>query len=168
MLSPPRKTIVGRIQEHPLVVAAGVLATAIAILSPILDALKRPDIGVSGSDPSQPFALPFTVKNNSSLFAMVDTTPECEIDKVGTREGGGIRWLTLELSPYTVSRDSTGNFTCSIDLVPNDIVSAHIFVYFRYKTLFWQRTSPRAEFTWDTQVSPPRWIEGAFPEAQAQ
>jgi hypothetical protein len=128
-------TFVRRILDHPVVVALGLLASLIAIGDFVWDALQPPVIGIVGSDLSDPFILPFTVRNKSRWFTMINATPFCIVRKLSLRGHNTISNSTIELTHRTIL-PTIGNFTCRIK-VPSAIVErAQIFISFTYETHF--------------------------------
>jgi hypothetical protein len=122
----------------------------------------RPEIHVSGQDASA-FSLPFSVKNNSSIFTMYQAEWKCGIRKV---QLGQLIIQDLSVT-YSAAKASippggTAYFRCNVtDLTPDTAV---IVPFISYKTLGFPRVYEDAVFTWLPQAKPPRWIEGEYPQ----
>jgi len=83
-----------------------------------------PDIHANGSDPGAPFSLPFSVKNNSGIFAMHADGFGCLIDKLETT-GGGVMSNVNELRPAKIvisPRGGVFNFSCHVARIPSELV----------------------------------------------
>ncbi len=122
------------------------------------------------SDASSPFALPFAVTNESSLFDATFVMFTCSGD-IRNRSGGGLTNVSAlgpRFGPMKIEAGTTGNTFCQLDgpesMIQSDpddpVVAAHITVTLTYRTLgFWRYTDP-VEFTWYTKGSRPLWIQG--------
>jgi hypothetical protein len=156
----------------------GAIASIIAVVSLVIDALRQPEISAEPNpDASSPLALPFYVKNQSSLFDMRDTRFRCFVDDLyDAYFPPGIPFLhAVIMSPSataTINPGDAAGFRCLIGtegqpniigVQPNAVTGAHLHLYTEYRTLFFNRTSDRQEFTWYTAAKPPRWIKGKLP-----
>ena len=155
------------ISEHPLFVWLVIIGTVLPLAIAGYNALRPPEISADPIvDPSRPFAFPFTVKNESWVFPMSDTQLLCGIDSIRWRGGGGVEQLTItDTSRATIAPQGAGLFRCVLDIQggpasPFDLVRGHIFVSVTYRTLWFPRRSPEAEFTWLVTGSPPHWVKG--------
>jgi hypothetical protein len=166
-------TLIERIARHPIALLLGLIATILVVAGAIYDALRHPDISAAAAaDVSQPFAFPFVVKNSSSLFLMSDTQMFCGIGKVvltGNRTLTGFVVTDGSHRATIAPGNEPANFRCvalgsgpgNVFLVePNVLVSAHIDLWVKYKTLGFSRTSPATSFTWYTGGTPPQWVRG--------
>jgi hypothetical protein len=118
-----RPNLVRRLADHPIMLAAGMIAIALALGSAVFDALKEPDIyATENADPSRPFAIPFIVKNNSSIFSLRGTTLWCGIDEIRNIYGGGMSQLAIDVrnSPLDVDPSGQDNFWCKTGDSPTD------------------------------------------------
>jgi hypothetical protein len=125
-----------------------------------------PEIHLFATDSHWPFLLPFTVKNNSSIFAMHDIQWYCYIDKIDFAAGGGIYYIMLsDSTKTTIGPEKAVNYRCLLAGVESKwLKSGRLLVYVKYFTLGFIRTSDSVPFTWLPQADPPRWIEGEIPQ----
>jgi hypothetical protein len=176
-LSTPRaKEKKGKLRT--IVETIGAIASIIAIVGLVIDALRQPDISAEPNpDPSSPLALPFYVKNESSFFDMRETQFRCFVDDLYDvyfpPDAPFLHHVTM--SPHetaTIEPGRAAGFRCLIGtqgqsnivgVHPNAVTSAHLHLYAEYRTLFFNRTSDQQEFTWYTAAKPPRWIKGKLP-----
>lgn len=123
-----------------------------------------PRIHVFGSNPNDPFALPFTVTNASDWFDMKDVVWSCGIIEVRSADGRS-RIQDLELIPAdrslrtansgskpAIGSKQTDGFRCGVA----GAGAARLIAKVRYKTLWFERTPVEMEFTWISD----RWFEG--------
>lgn len=120
---------------------------------------------------SDPFSLPFVIKNRSAFFAMTDATWVCGVNSVVGPQGASLNNIGL------IPRRSTVAPTEAPSHVPSDILpgrsllarcpiagaganDATITPIVRYKTLWLTREYSEASFTWLSKANPPQWIEG--------
>jgi hypothetical protein len=101
---------------------------------------------------------------------MKETKFYCLIDKVtmtrNIKMTGGI-WIDGKIAD--IPAHDVASFRCNFGgspnrnlfgLEPGAILTAHLHAEVKYKTLIFDRTSDRIEFTWFTDANPPRWIKG--------
>lgn len=117
-----------------------------------------PRVHVFGSNPNDPFALPFTVTNPSDWFDMKQVAWTCFISEARSPDGRtgivnlGIMTGGSSGAKDIVARKQTDGFRCRIGGVANARITAQV----RYKTLWFDRTPVETEFTWISG----RWFEG--------
>jgi hypothetical protein len=64
---------------------SALIVSLFVLCAAVYEALRGPDISSDlNSDPSQPFAYPFIVRNNSLWFSMVNAKMYCEVEKIVT------------------------------------------------------------------------------------
>jgi hypothetical protein len=128
-----------------------------------------PVVDSGGPDASSAFAVPFIVKNKSAFFNMNGANVTCSLVKVATEAGstysdfglktiGGNSIGALEERPYKCVFPFTGAGV-------GKIVFAKINLRIQYSYWFFGQHPVDASdgpFTWDTTMSPPRWIKGEF------
>jgi len=121
------------------------------------------------ADPSQPFAFPFVVKNNSSWFSTNDAEIICEIEKIVMKKQSLEGFSVAPISYATIGPGEVVNFRCGAAgpgrnlfvANPRDALDAHINILVKYTMLGFSRTSSSTEFTWNTTGGmPPHWIKG--------
>lgn len=171
MLTSNPKSFWSRVRDHPFFWVLGLLGTLIAIGEPVRQAFVHPEIEFeSNADVSDPFLLPFAIKNGSWLFEMGSAQPICDIDRLKTKNVTVYNGGTFELgAPVATSpRLDERLFRCPLGRQPGDFrlnsttfAAAHFKLTVRY-TILWviNRTTDPIEFTWYTQANPPRWIRG--------
>jgi hypothetical protein len=120
-----------------------------------------PAIHITGSDASNPFLFPFSIKNESKLFDLHDVKWECKIHTVldpgNNMDGDHVAGGKTKIIP---SNGEPVNSTCGASMVNGMYVtSLKLWVHVDYK-LLWMSRSSDAAFTWITGTSSPKWIEG--------
>jgi len=119
-----------------------------------------PEIHVSGQD-SSAFLLPFSVKNNSSMFSMRDAEWTCIIKKAQT---GRVILQNMVVgyagARATIEPSATAYFRCN--LTSSSTTNAVIIPRVTFKTLWFLRTYQDTTFTWLGEANPPRTIEGEY------
>jgi hypothetical protein len=107
---------------------------------------------------TDPFSLPFSIKNNSPIFALRETQWRCRIDRIERATGS----LTLWDADYTKAGEITpGKAALARCYVQGDgKFGATITALVKYKTLWFSREADPAAFTWLADAQPPRWIAG--------
>lgn len=118
-----------------------------------------PEVQAPGPNDS-PFALPFTVKNNSHFLPMRDVQWECGSDLIA--EGYETR---LPISGFRIAGDPPTlieprqrvAFRCAV--VAQKDVQPVIRPIIHYRTLWIERAYAAQTFTWYPNANPPRWIE---------
>lgn len=147
------------------------IAGAALVLSwPAISAIRSmyedtiPRIDVFGSNPSDPFALPFTVTNASEWFDMKDAVWACDIDEIRSTSGHAtMKGITLLPADRSVPLGTSGvkpmiprkqmdGFRCGVA----GAGTAHIVVRIHYKTLWFDRAPVEQEFNWISG----RWFRG--------
>jgi hypothetical protein len=155
----------------------GAIVSMLALVGAIYDVLRGPDILPDTlPDVSSPFALPFSVENNSFIFQMTKARLFCDIDTVELSHGAKIANLTVIGDPETtIPQRQTVGFRCPLGdrlgnnifgIEPNTLIHAHVFLRVKYQTFYFPREST-VEFTWSTKVRPPRWIKGKLADPSA-
>jgi hypothetical protein len=153
-----------------------VVSLILTVYSPL--AIYRdtiPKIDSNRYDASSPFALPFSVQNDSILFSSRITRVECIVDKVASNTasitGNGALYVDQNV---TIEPGNQVNFRCPIETdgilgkniirFPPDkkIKTAHIFMRLQYEILGISLSSSKAEFSWDAKSG--IWIKGKIPE----
>lgn len=165
-LMPDQPALIKRISEHPVMLLLGMLATIAVVFGLVHDALRAPEISADPIvDASQPFAFPFSIKNESWIFDMRDTGIRCGIDKIVLPNGAVILGPTM-LDPrrVTIPPGGTGTFTCLIRTngpAPS-FAEGRALISVGYRTLWlFSRVSPETEFNWYTGGSPAHWVKGS-------
>jgi len=106
-----------------------------------------------------PFALPFSIRNNSAFFPMVDAEWLCGIDHITNEQGGGLSNLSLEYAgKTTIPIHGVMLGRCPVRFTGK--IQATIIPIIKYKTLGIQRTYESMVFTWLPDAQPPQWIAG--------
>jgi hypothetical protein len=125
-----------------------------------------PEVHLSGQEPSEPFLLPFSVKNNSQLFEMKDVEFYCATRGDGLQIGN----LTFSNLSFTQGLPKTTippmkfvNFRCPVTNAKGPLVKGTIHPIVKYRTLLFKRNYEGQDFTWYGTATPPRWIEGDLP-----
>lgn len=164
------------IVNHPVASLIGLVAAVGGIAELVHQAVLYPDIfAEKEADVSSPFALPFSVKNNSLIFSMTNSSMVCYIDKVLTKNGSSFsKFAVVSALTTTIKPKDNAAFRCllagnagqrSVFHIPqNDVLSAHIILRVEYTILGIPRVSPGTQFTWYTAATPPRWIAGNIVE----
>jgi hypothetical protein len=163
--------ILCKIVNHPIASLIGLIASLFGIGAVIHDACLGPDVSSDlNADPSQPFASPFAVKNNSSWFSMQDAEMNCEIGKIiMTKNRVSEGYSVAPIRHAAIGPGEIVNLKCLVAGAPDrnvvpanpgDILDAHINIVVKYATLGFLRVSPRTEFTWYTAGTPHHWIKG--------
>ncbi len=124
-----------------------------------------PDIDPAPPDTSPPFSVPFSVKNPSSLFDIQDAELICGIDRAVTDEDQSLTGVgLLSGAKNSIPALSVSPFKCVFPFrFSGKIIFAHMHVTVHYTyRLIWQYQAQKVigPFTWDSTVTPPRWIKG--------
>jgi hypothetical protein len=124
-----------------------------------------PEIRPVGADPSQPFLLPFAVKNGSSFFWITDVTWLCAFEFKNIFGGsanvpGGVgRGTHTEIAPR-----ATADYRCSVNLPPTaELTSLSATLKLEYRTFGFSRRHA-VEFTWIRAGAHSQWTEGKVVE----
>jgi hypothetical protein len=167
---PTPSNILNKIVNHQIASMIALAATLLGIGAAVHDACLDPDVSSDlNADPSQPFAFPFMVKNNSSWFSMNDAEIICEIEKIVMKKQSLEGFSVAPISHATIGPGEVVNFRCGAAgpgrnlfvANPGDILDAHINILVKYTMLGFSRTSSSTEFTWHTVGgTPPHWIKG--------
>jgi len=149
-----------------------IVLTLVGVAGLALDAIREPSISFEGeADVSSPLSSPFTVTNKSSWFSMKNVIFICRIGSLKSKGGASVTngYLITDTIDNVEAGDDV-SFRCRAGTgvngakeflkLPDNVISAHIFVRLQYRTLWFSRTSPEIEFTWFTEATPPRWIKG--------
>jgi hypothetical protein len=164
----PPKSVWDRVRDHPVPWIIGLFAAVLAVGEPLRQALLAPEISVdSAIVPSKPFAFPFIVKNESWLFAMRRTNLLCGVASVRWRGGGGIEGPTIiDSKRADIAPGNSALFKCSIGMDAASepgfqLTAGHLSISVTYQTAWWfNRQSPKTDFTWLTDGDPPHWAKG--------
>src|SRR6266550_6198603 len=111
-----------------------------------------PVIDLAGSNPSQPFSLPFAVKNDSPFFTMRQSHWACGVRYENNR-GGIFDWdddgkSTIARGTATdIPPNTPAAYRCPTDVLGGDIKSLMARVHVHYHTLWIPRKSEEV-FTW--------------------
>jgi hypothetical protein len=163
--------ILSKIVNHPIVSVIGLIASLLGIGAVVHDACLGPEISSDlNADPSEPFAFPFIVKNNSAWFSMYDAEMNCGIEKITMTNNRFLEGISVApIKHATIGPGEIVNFRCVaagvpgwnlIPAKPGDILDAHINIIVKYTTLGFSRASSPTEFTWLTSGTPHHWIKG--------
>jgi len=130
-------------------------------------------ISVSSSDPKQPFYFPFSLTNNSHIFAMHNIKHNCFVDDLELPGGGGLKNIGISFQGESSKLEPGDivNVSCRRALnVANGVVPTkvviHIVVDYDMSVL-WFFTLHRdiaMKFTWGGDASNPQWIRGELVE----
>jgi len=154
----PRRTLVRTVLSTPALLL-GFVAAAITIWESYFQTI--PSIELVASDPQSAFAFPFAVRNESPFFAARDVEWTCRLVHVEDQAGNTFDNVALE-SGGTAEIEPRGieNYRCSIQFIADPIKSASVTAEVHYKTLGIPRSTSHP-FTWFTDTTTPRWIDGA-------
>ena len=163
-----------KIPSGRLAETLGAIASILVVVGATYDALRGPDIVPDTlPDVSSPFALPFSVENNSFIFPMAKARLFCGIDTVEFSQGTKIANMIVIGDPETtIPQRQTVGFRCPLgDSHGHNIFGVHPpnshMHRVKYQTLYIPRESEPIEFTWSTKVNPPRWIKGKLADPSA-
>jgi hypothetical protein len=166
-IEPPRKTLREKIRDHSVPWFLGLIAAILAIGEPIRQALLAPEISVdSAVDLLKPFAVSFSVKNESWLFAMRRANLNCFVDEVSWRGGGEIAGTNiLDARRANIAPGDNARFVCSLEVnapagTEFELARGHLRVSVNYRTLLFSRQPPGTDFTWLRDNNPPHWVKG--------
>ena len=141
-----------------LVEIAGVCASLLAFWG--IYVLTIPEIRPTGNDPAAPFLFPFSVRNDSTLFAMKNVKWTCLIKRM--EFGVGNIMVDSRLASGGIAKIEPGgveNYRCSIGLPRDSVKLLSIAIRVDYQTLLWSR-SYTVPFFWLADAPQPQWIEG--------
>jgi hypothetical protein len=138
------------------------ISFAISIWGPFWPLL--PEIDPGPPDLSEPFQVPFTVKNPSHLLALKDIQFSCLLQHLN----GGNN-ITFENNLFTIRNrvtiqpDERDTYKCWFPFdLSGPIASASIRIIVDLAQWPWSRRKSfdQWEFTWDLNARPPRWVPG--------
>jgi hypothetical protein len=116
-----------------------------------------PEIHVVGSDSTNPFVLPFSVRNASNWFDLKQVKRTCVI--VSLRAKSGFSMNDVSTGPLNPGPDikvgKTDNYRCLLN-IPGEGMSAKVRAEVSYKLLWFDRPPETVEFNWIAG----RWVEG--------
>jgi len=144
----------------------GLLASAIVFWDVYTH--TSPEIRADDSDPSAPFSLPFSVKNDSYIFDLGDARWRCgfrwenEVGRIvdfGTDPSGGITRGTVT----TIPPRGIKNYRCSIGMPAAGVKSLTASIHVTFTT-FWVPRRYDTVFTWLTNTTKPQWRQGPIIE----
>ena len=119
-------------------------------------------IHVAGQD-TEPFSLPFSVKNNSHFLAMNDIHWKCNLLSLNNRKNTELENIAFVRPGNSIDPTRQANFTCGVNLSTNLTHTKSLQIEMEatvsYKTLWFSRLSNPRKFTWFAEASPPRWVE---------
>jgi hypothetical protein len=171
-LEPLSKSHSRRLLETQPFLVLGFLGTLVALIYGCHDAFKSPEISaISESDPLNPLAFPFAIKNRSAFFDMKNTRMSCgneDLMFAGHNHLWGNDPFT-ENRTTTIAAEDTVNFRCFLlgpdqrnrfNFIGIPLEEGKIEVWLHYETLGFNRASAHKIFTWYAAGKPPRWIDG--------
>ncbi len=135
-------------------------------------------ISPSASDPSFPFTFPFSIQNNSHMFAIKNVAWKCNVITLKSASTNGPMsnvQLTFGGSASVIAAGQNLNFECApigpssrfISSGKIQIDEAVISIALTYRADFFglfslTRQPPATRFTWVSDASNPQWIKGDF------
>ena len=142
----------------------GLVAALLAILTPLHDALQKPEIHGHAGTVAQPFELRFSLRNPSWLLSMDDMEFKCVLPKLLTDGDTELLDTTLAEAGVsaTISPGGTIEYNCPVARIlkfpRQNITFAQVRITTHFKTLGVARAARSELFTWTTQSQ--QWIEG--------
>jgi hypothetical protein len=158
---PPNSSIWQRLGKiWSIVIAVGSIGGLLSISDKAWDFLvaqTRPEI-LPPTSATDPFSLPFSIKNRSAFFDMTDAQWLCGVERIKTNT---LEILGLSLTTNaktTIEPGDTILVTCPVDATSD--ADATIKPIIKYKTLGIARSYDGPSLTWLKNGNPARWVYG--------
>src|SRR5258708_38418349 len=108
---------------------------------------------------TDPFVLPFTIKNVSSFFEIREAQWTCQIPSLTFGNSSFTNLAMRAEGTTTIAPNSNALARCSIKISTSNL-QAVVTPVIQYKTLWISREYSDASFTWLADANPPHWMEG--------
>ncbi len=142
----------------------GAVASVLALMGAIYDAVHEPEIHVHTPQVSDPFVVPFSLHNPSLIFSMYNVRIDCVLKDVKAERRFSFKNDRLRESFAEVIRipsEKTIQYKCpmnhAIAGIP-PILTASIYLDVSFTTLGWNRHTQSELFNWDNLSH--QWTEG--------
>jgi hypothetical protein len=119
-------------------------------------ALNVAPVGVSAHDP---FLVPFTIENPSTVFAAREVRFTCYIDRAFAARNAIMLGNVVRERPFTIPKSGVAQQVCRL---PIDVIATHATIVIDVtRDNFWgfSKQVRAGPFEWHSELIPPKWLQ---------